>query len=88
MGVIEVKTEKGTVFFATSGGFAEVVENDMNVLVETCEAATDIDIERAERARDRAMQRLKQATKDIDIPRAQAALARSLNRLQVAQMKL
>jgi len=87
IGVIEVRSGQGMKFFATSGGFAEVVENEMKILVETCEAAEDIDIERAERARDRAMQRLEHRSPDVDVVRAQAALARAMNRLQAVHLK-
>jgi F-type H+-transporting ATPase subunit epsilon len=87
IGVIEVRSGQGMKLFATSGGFAEVVENVMKILVETCEAAAEIDIERAERARDRAMQRLEHRSADVDAVRAQAALARAMNRLQAVQMK-
>jgi F-type H+-transporting ATPase subunit epsilon len=83
LGVIEVITPSGKKNFSTSGGFCEVMENQMRILVETCESVDEIDVERAERARDRAMQRLKERAENIDVTRAQAALARSLNRLQL-----
>ncbi len=86
VGIISVTTEKGMIYFSTSGGFAEVAENEMKILVETCERAEEIDIERAKNARDRALSRLQQKTIDIDIPRAQAALARALNRIHTAEL--
>ncbi|MBN2357574.1 F0F1 ATP synthase subunit epsilon [candidate division KSB1 bacterium] len=87
IGIIEVKTEKEVKYFATSGGFAEVVENEMKILAETCECAEDIDEERAKNARDRALKRLAARSQEIDIPRAQAALGRALNRIQAADLK-
>lgn len=85
IGVIEIETESGKLWFATCSGFAEVMANKMTILVENAEAAGEIDIERAQRARDRAWKRLHEdVSKDIDVPRAQAALARALNRLAVA----
>ncbi len=86
VGVIEARTPAGMRYYATSGGFCEVMDNRMKVLVETAEAATEIDVERAKQARDRAMARLEQHTPDIDIPRAQAALARAMNRIQVSEL--
>lgn len=85
IGVIEVETESGKLWFATCHGFAEVMANKMSVLVESAEAAGEIDVDRAQKARDRAWKRLHEdLTKDIDVPRAQAALARALNRLAVS----
>jgi len=89
VGCIEIKTEAGTKQYATSGGFAEVMENKMSILVETAEEAGDIDIDRASQARDRALQRLREAkTAEIDVARAQSALARALNRLHVAENQI
>lgn len=73
---------------AVSGGFAEVKSNKMTVLAEAAEAATEIDVKRAERARERALERVTEARLnrkgDVDMDRAQIALARAINRLSVA----
>jgi F-type H+-transporting ATPase subunit epsilon len=61
------------------------------VIAETVEAAEDIDINRAERARTRAEERIREAraTHDasVDRARAEAALARATNRIKVAAMR-
>ncbi len=70
---------------AVSWGFAEVLPDRVIVLAQTAERATEIDADRAERARQRAEERLKKLTDpDIDLERARAALERALTRLQVA----
>jgi F-type H+-transporting ATPase subunit epsilon len=70
---------------AVAGGFAEVRNDKVIVLADTAEAPQDIDRARAERARDRAEQRLAgRAQEEVDYVRAAAALARALIRLQVA----
>jgi F-type H+-transporting ATPase subunit epsilon len=74
---------------AVIGGFAEVNADRVIILAETAERPGEIDRERAERARQRAEQRLagrgvRGAAEEIDYTRALAALARSLARLQVA----
>ena len=71
------------------GGFAEVNADRVIVLAEAAERPTEIDRERAERARQRAEQRLagrggRGPSAAIDYARAVAALARALARLQVA----
>ena len=70
---------------AVAGGFAEVRNDKVIVLADTAELPQDIDRARAERARDRAEQRLAGRGQDeIDYVRAAAALARALTRMQVA----
>lgn len=72
-------------YLAVSGGFAEVRNDKVIVLADTAERPDEIDRERAERARQRAEQRLSGRTQEeIDFTRAAAALARALLRLQVA----
>lgn len=71
------------------GGFAEVNADRVIVLAEAAERPEEIDRERAERARQRAEQRLagrgvSGPSEEIDYARAVAALARALARLQVA----
>lgn len=67
---------------AISGGFIEVGPAHVSVLAETAEFAEDIDVVRAQAARDRALERLAHR-EDIDVTRAQAALARAINRLHM-----
>jgi F-type H+-transporting ATPase subunit epsilon len=70
---------------AISGGYAEVLDNVMTVLAPAAEYSTEIDINRAERAKERAEKRLVELNreeKDWEI--AEAALQRALVRLQVA----
>jgi len=70
---------------AVSGGFAEVRNDKVIVLADTAELPQDIDRGRAERARDRAEQRLSGRSQDeTDYARAAAALARALTRIQVS----
>ena len=70
---------------AISGGYAEVLDNVMTVLAPSAEFASEIDVARAQRAKDRAEQQLAELNreeKDWEI--AEAALKRALVRLQVA----
>lgn len=70
--------------YATSGGFAEVRDNKVVLLVETAERTDEIDKERAKTARDRAKTRIKERKPKTDFQRAQFALKRALNRLKIA----
>lgn len=79
---IEMENNK-TEYLSTSGGFLEVENNEMNVVVETAEWAKDIDIERATAAKERAKKRLLEK-ENTDVARANAALLRAISRLNVA----
>jgi F-type H+-transporting ATPase subunit epsilon len=70
---------------AVSWGFAEVLPNKVTVLAERAERAEDIDINRAQEARNRAEERLKSGDPNTDYPRALTALQRAEVRLQVAE---
>jgi F-type H+-transporting ATPase subunit epsilon len=70
---------------AVSGGFCEVRNDKVIVLADSAELPNEVDRPRAERARERAEQRLSgRSSEEIDYARATAALARALIRLQVA----
>jgi len=70
--------------FALNGGFAEVRDDRVLILSKTVEAEADIDVERAERAKQRAEDRLNKQAESVDIARAEVALKRALTRLHVA----
>jgi F-type H+-transporting ATPase subunit epsilon len=85
IGRMTVKTVEGQdADFAVSGGFVEVRNNHVVVLVDTVEAAEEIDLNRASAAQDRARNRLHNRSRDIDVERAKLALLRALNRIRVA----
>lgn len=71
-----------------SGGFCEVSNNKITFLVESAEAKSDIDVDRAMQAKDRAEKRISQArtsAENYNATRAEAALARAVARLKVAK---
>ena len=69
---------------AVSGGFLEVLPEQVTVLAETAEWPEEIDLARAQAARDRAEKRLKSSDPECDINRATVALERAMSRIQVA----
>ena len=70
--------------YATSGGFLEVIGNVVTLLAETVEPASEIDLDRARTAEERARQRLAASTSAEDRLRAEQALKRARNRARVA----
>ncbi len=69
-----------------AGGFAEVADNKITILAQAAELAENIDVERAEKAKARAEERLQNAKHQdgIDIVRAENAMKRALTRLRIA----
>ncbi|HEX9265417.1 MAG TPA: F0F1 ATP synthase subunit epsilon [Candidatus Binatia bacterium] len=70
---------------AVGGGYAEVLDNVMTVLAPTAEFAAEIDVARAQRAKERAEKQLAQLNQEEkDWQTAETALQRARVRLQVA----
>ena len=70
-----------------TGGFLEVRPDRVIVLADAAERVEEIDMARAEEAKRRAQERLKERPPEVDAARAQAALLRALARLDVAQRR-
>src|SRR5262245_52947935 len=86
-GEIRFRRDSGESLLATSGGFMEVLPKKTSILCESAEAPESIDTSRAEKARQRAKERLAHPGKDVDRDRAEAAAARAENRIRVAKKK-
>ncbi len=83
-GQLRYRTGKENHFVAVHWGFAEVLPNKVTVLVETAERAEDIDLQRAETAKRRAEERLKQFGTSYDMEGARAEVERAQARLEAA----
>ena len=75
------------IVFATSGGFLEILENKVTVLAETAEPASEIDVERAQNAEERALDRLENGAAE-EREKHEEALERARNRLRVGMGKV
>ncbi|MFQ5636620.1 MAG: ATP synthase F1 subunit epsilon [bacterium] len=84
IGEIEVQVDNQTLYFATSGGLAEVLPHSISVLAESAEQAASIDIKRALDAKERAVKRIEKGRKAWDVVRAKVSLFRAINRIHVA----
>jgi F-type H+-transporting ATPase subunit epsilon len=72
---------------AISGGFLEVRPDRVIVLADSAERADEIDLARAETAKERARQRLIHPTVDMDMARAESSLQRALTRIKVVEKR-
>ncbi|WP_217586415.1 F0F1 ATP synthase subunit epsilon [Lentibacillus saliphilus] len=80
---IRLKRDNDQDMVAVSGGFLEVHKDKVTVLAQSAELPKEIDVERAERAKERAERRLQSKQDNIDFHRAEMALKRALNRLDI-----
>ncbi|MEC9377155.1 MAG: ATP synthase F1 subunit epsilon [Candidatus Neomarinimicrobiota bacterium] len=85
IGEIKVTKNGQDEYLSTSGGYAEIRENRLEVLVESVEKSREIDTERAEMSIERAKKREKESDSEYDETRLGASLARAFNRLQVSK---
>jgi F-type H+-transporting ATPase subunit epsilon len=83
-GAMIIRTTDGDRTMATSGGLFEVLKEGVTALLDTVEWPDEIDIERAESSRQRAVERLASKSNDIDQIRAEAALTRALVRIRIS----
>ncbi len=68
----------------TSGGFLMTDGKKVILLADAAERPEEIDIARAQRAKERAEKRLSERSPDIDLDRAKAALLRAITRLKLS----
>ena len=85
---IVIKSGNNKYEYATSGGLMHIKEDTRVVLLlKSIERSDEIDLERANSAKERANKRLTSAVSDVDIMRAKLSLARALNRISVYKGK-
>jgi F-type H+-transporting ATPase subunit epsilon len=85
VGEIKVTRNGKDEFLATSGGFAEIMDDKMKLLVESVETASEIDANRAEKSLERATQRKSEYNSGMDETRIDASLMRAINRIRVSK---
>jgi F-type H+-transporting ATPase subunit epsilon len=71
---------------AIAGGFAEVLPDRVTILAQIAERAEDIDVSRAQRAKQRAEEALARSAEPVEVERAQTSLLKAMVRLQVAAL--
>jgi F-type H+-transporting ATPase subunit epsilon len=86
-GEMDIRKGEESISLAISGGFLEVRPDRIIVLADTAERDDEIDIERAEQAKQRAEKALRERPSGIKAAQAEAALQRSLVRLQVGRRR-
>lgn len=66
-------------------GFIQIMNNRVKMLVDTAELPEDIDARRAQEARERAEEQLRQKQSMVEHSHSEASLARALTRLRIKE---
>jgi len=85
VGEVKVRKNSQDEYLAISGGYAEIMEDRLELLVESVEKSSEIDSERAEMSMERARTRKSEQDPELNEARIEASLARALNRLRVSK---
>lgn len=81
---LETKEDGVKKQYAIGGGMLYFENNTATILIDSIESQEEIDLSRAQAAKERAERRIASKDPNVDLRRAEVALARSLNRIKVA----
>ena len=86
IGEIRITDETGEEIVGVTGtGFAQIINNRAMVIVDTCESPEEIDVRRAEEAKERAQEQLRQKQSIQEYYLSQASMARAMTRLKATR---
>lgn len=86
-GVVIIHEEGEQKVAALHAGFAEILGEKVTLLAEVAEWPEEIDLNRAEAARDRAEERISAKAEETDLKRAEFALHKALTRIDAAEYR-
>jgi F-type H+-transporting ATPase subunit epsilon len=72
--------------YAAAGGLFYFRDNKLEIMTDAIENKNDIDSDRAEKAKQRAEDRISSGDPNIDLKRAELALKKAMNRLDVKNL--
>ena len=82
-GILTITNEEGIRNAALHEGFVQIMPDKVTILAESAEWPDEIDLDRAEAAKERAEDRIKTQDHKTDIARAETALLRAIARINV-----
>lgn len=82
-GIVVITNGEEKKMAAVHAGFAEILGEKVTLLAEVAEWPDEIDLERAEAAKERAEERLSNKPAGLDVARAELALRRALVRIDI-----
>lgn len=84
IGVTKFVMDENADFVSTMGGIFQFKDNQAVILTDAAELGSEIDVTRANEAKQRAQARLGTSERDIDRERAEIALLRAMVRIKAA----
>lgn len=86
-GVLRIRQGPQETELAVGGGFMQVLPTQVTVLADTAERAEEIDEERAQQARERALAAIQNRAGTLEAAQAEESLRRSMVRLKLVQRR-
>ena len=80
---MRIKAHGLEMLYAVGGGVITITKEKTTLVLDSCERADEIDLERAKEAKQRAEERLNSNENAVDINRAKIALLKAINRIEV-----
>ena len=84
-GILTITRGDGVKEAALHAGFTEILPDKVTILAEIIEWPTEIDLPRAEEAKNRAEERIKEHAPGTDMKRAELALKRAVVRIETVR---
>ncbi|MBS4538320.1 F0F1 ATP synthase subunit epsilon [Clostridium sp. D2Q-11] len=85
IGRVKIKQNGEYRIAAVAEGYLDITETKTTIVTDAAEWPDEIDLNRAELAKQRAEEKLKKKDKNIDYDRAEIALRKAINRINVAK---
>ena len=87
IGRARIKAGNTTRYASCAGGFLSVTKDGVRVVATTFEYADEIDSARADAAKERAEEAMRDAKDNVELEKARLKLLRALNRIKVSELK-
>ena len=85
IGELKINKNGKDEYFSIGGGFAEIFNNSVKILVESLEKSNEIDLDRVNKSIVRARKRKKERDPELNEARINASIARAINRLKISK---
>lgn len=86
-GELTIKKGSKTSSFAITGGFMEISDNNVSILADYAIRSEDIEVAKAQAAKERAEKAMKEKVSQQDFAEAEAQLRRSLLELEIGRRR-
>ena len=85
IGELKIKKNGKDEYFSIGGGFAEIFNNSVKILVESLEKSNEIDLDRVNMSIERAKKRKIERDPELNEARINASMDRAINRLKISK---